>query len=78
MLGGSVPRSIDEPYLDLRDTTANEPVVARTPVTSAAAVPVTNAVPAGVPVTGNSRMVPVGANLSSSEEATGPYFYEHQ
>jgi hypothetical protein len=75
MIGGSVPRSIDEPYLDLRDATASEPLVARTAAAPAAAVPAATTVPAGVPVTASNRMASVAA--SSSDEATGPYFYEH-
>jgi len=78
MIGGTVPRSIDEPYLDLRDATAHEPVVARRAAAPSPAVPVTTTLPAGVPVTASNRMVPAGATSSSSEEATGPYFYEHQ
>ncbi len=78
MIGGSMPRSIDEPYLDLRDATANEPVVARTAAAPATRVPVTTAVPAGIPVTGSSRMVAAGATSPPADEATGPYFYEHQ
>jgi hypothetical protein len=78
MIGGTVPRSIDEPYLDLPDATAHEPVVARTAAAPATPVPVTNSVPAGVPVTASNRMVSVGATSSRADEATGPYFYEHQ
>jgi hypothetical protein len=76
MIGGSVPRSSDEPYLDLRDATAREPVVARTAVVPATPAPVTTTAPARVPVTASNRMASVAA--ASSDEATGPYFYEHQ
>jgi hypothetical protein len=79
MIGGAIPRSVDEPYLDLREATAHEPVVGRTAVAPAPPVPVATTVPADVPVTAsNHRMVPVGATSSNSDEATGPYFYEHQ
>jgi hypothetical protein len=96
IIGGAWPRSVDEPYLDLREATVPEPVVARssgasstgvpttttvptsTTVPRSTTVPVTTTVPAGGPVRASNRMVPVGATSSSSEEATGPYFYEHQ
>jgi hypothetical protein len=79
MIGGAIPRSVDEPYLDLREATVNEPVVVRTAATPARQVPVATTVPAGVPATAsNHRVVPVGANSPSADEATGPYFYEHQ
>jgi hypothetical protein len=78
MIGGAMPRRIDEPYLDLRETAVNEAVISRTAVAPSAAAPVTTAVPAGVPMTASNRMVPVGTASSPPEEATGPYFYEHQ
>jgi len=78
MIGGTMRRSIDEPYLDLRETTVHEPVVARTPATPSETVPVTSTVPAGIPVSNNNPMVPVGVTSSSTDEATGPYSYEHQ
>ncbi|HXR22676.1 MAG TPA: hypothetical protein VN786_08980 [Acidimicrobiales bacterium] len=78
MIGGAMPRSIDEPYLDLRETALYEPVASRTAVAPSAMAPGTTAVPAGVPMTASNRMVPVGTTSPPSEEATGPYFYEHQ
>ena len=78
MIGGAMPRSIDEPYLDLRETAVNEPVASRTALAPSATAPGTTAVPAGVPMTASNRMVPVGTTSLPPEEATGPYFYEHQ
>jgi len=77
IIGGNVPRSIDEPYLDLRDATANEPVAARNPAAPATPVPAATTVAAGVPVTASNRMASVGATSSIADQATGPYFYEH-
>jgi hypothetical protein len=76
MIGGAVPRNVGEPYLDLREPTVREPVVARTQVAPSATVSGTATVPAAVPGAASNRMVPVGT-VSSSEEATGPYFYEN-
>lgn len=78
MIGGAMPRSIDKPYLDLRETAVNEPVASRAAVAPSTTAPGTTAVPAGVPMTASNRMVPVGTTSSPPEEATGPYFYEHQ
>ena len=78
MIGGAMPRSIDEPYLDLRETAVNEPVASRTALAPSATAPGTTAVPAGVPMTASNRMVPAGTTSLPPEEATGPYFYEHQ
>src|SRR5579863_6514434 len=78
MIGGAMPRSIDEPYLDLRETAVNAPVVSRTAVAPSAAAPGTTAVPAGAQMTSSNMMVPVGTASLPPEEATGPYFYEHQ
>jgi hypothetical protein len=83
IIGGAWPRSVDEPYLDLREAAVPEPVVvssgASSPtVPTTTTVPVTTTVPAGVPVRASNRMVPVGAASSRSGEAIGPYFYEHQ
>ncbi len=77
MIGGTMSSGVDEPCLDLRETTVNEPVVARTAVAPPATVPATTAVPVAAPMTASNRMVPVGATPATSEEATGPYFYEH-
>jgi len=76
MIGGAMPRSIDAPYLDLRETAVNAPVASRTALAPSATAPGATAMPAGTPMTAGDRMVPVGT-ISSPEEATGPYFYEH-
>ncbi len=77
VIGGAAPRNTAEPYVDLREPTVREPVVARTQVAPSATASGTAAVPAGVPVTATNRMVPVGTVPSRQEEATGPYFYEN-
>jgi hypothetical protein len=77
MIGGNMPRSVDEPYLDLRETAVHEPVVADARQAPSTTVPGTTSVPAGAAVTTSNRMAAVGTASQPSEEATGPYFYEH-
>ncbi len=79
MIGGTMPRRVDEPYLDLRPATVLEPVAARMAVApSTTTASGTTTVPAGVPVPAGNQMAPVGAVSSPPDEATGPYLYEHE
>ncbi len=74
MIGGNMPRSIDEPYLDLRETAVADARRKRRLQRSSGMA----SVPAGAPVTASNRMAAVGTvSQPSGRRATGPYFYEH-